>query len=534
MLKLLRSFTTLPISSLSGLVIWLFIILFYVFVISGIFTIETDYDWLQLLQDDYVKQVILFSFGQAILSALLSVFFGLLFARAFFYQRFIAKPFILKLFSLTFVLPALVVIFGITGIYGHNGWLVKLTALLGISWQPHIYGLTGILIAHLFFNIPLAARMFLQTFQAIPTQQRQLAAQLNLRGWQFIRLIELPYLRQQLLPVFSLIFMLCFTSFAIVLTLGGGPKYTTLEVAIYQAILFEFDLAKAALFALLQALFCCVLFAVGSLWQKSPQALLHSKNLWLAKQSSAVQIWQVFYISCILLFISLPLIHIIFSAFQAESLWQIWQQPQLWQALAYSLTIAPLSAILALFFAIALLLLARRLHYLSYSSLSQAILNSGMLVLAIPVLVISVGLFIRLREMDFSNYHLFALVVLCNGLTAMPFVLQVLNLPMHNNMQYYEKLSQSLAIRGWNRFYLIEWHNLKSPLKYAFALACAISLGDFTAIALFGNQDFSSLPYLLYQQLGSYRSDEGAVTALILLIVCVLIFLLIERIKKDD
>lgn len=199
MLKAWRYFSTLPISSLSGLAVWLFIILFYVSVLSGIFTVETDYNWAELIRDDYVKQVILFSFGQAILSSLLSVFFGLLFARAFFYQRFIAKSLILKLFSLTFVLPALVVIFGITGIYGHNGWLVKVTTFLGITWQPHIYGLSGILIAHLFFNIPLAARMFLQTFQTIPTQQRQLASQLNLRGWQFIRLIEFPYLRQQIL-----------------------------------------------------------------------------------------------------------------------------------------------------------------------------------------------------------------------------------------------------------------------------------------------------------------------------------------------
>ncbi|QEH18045.1 thiamine/thiamine pyrophosphate ABC transporter permease ThiP [Histophilus somni] len=534
MLKAWRYFSTLPISSLSGLVVWLFIVSFYGLVLSGIFTVETDYKWTELIRDDYIKQVILFSFGQAILSSLLSVFFGLLFARAFFYQRFIAKSLILKLFSLTFVLPALVVIFGITGVYGHNGWLVKLTTFLGITWQPHIYGLSGILIAHLFFNIPLAARMFLQTFQTIPTQQRQLASQLNLRGWQFIRLIEFPYLRQQLLPVFGLIFMLCFTSFSIVLTLGGGPKYTTLEVAIYQAVLFEFDLAKSALFALLQVIFCCVLFALGSLWQKSPQVLLHSKNIWLEKQSRAVQIWQIFYINCVLLFISLPLINIVFSAFQAQSLWQIWQQSQLWQALGYSLAIAPLSAILAMLFSVSLLLLARRLHYLSYSFLSQSILNSGMLVLAVPVLVISVGLFIRLREMDFSHYHLFALVVLCNGLTAMPFVLQVLKLPMYNNMQHYEKLSQSLAIQGWNRFYLIEWHNLKASFKYAFALACAISLGDFTAIALFGNQDFSSLPYLLYQQLGSYRSDEGAVTALVLLVFCTCIFILIERIKKDD
>ena len=96
-------------------------------------------------------------------------------------------------------------------------------------------------------------------------------------------------------------------------------------------------------------------------------------------------------------------------------------------------------------------------------------------------------------------------------------------------MQYYEKLCQSLGIQGWSRFRLIEWHNLAKPMQYAFALACALSLGDFTAIALFGNQDFSSLPYLLYQQLGSYRSDEAAVTAFVLMLVCLGLFFMVEK-----
>lgn len=152
--------------------------------------------------------------------------------------------------------------------------------------------------------------------------------------------------------------------------------------------------------------------------------------------------------------------------------------------------------------------------------LSQSILNSGMLVLAsVPVLVISVGLFIRLREMDFSHYHLFALIVLCNGLTAMPFVLQVLKLPMYNNMQHYEKLSQSLAIQGWNRFYLIEWHNLNASFKYALLFGLCYFLRGFYCHSFIRESDFSSLPYLLYQQLGSYRSDRRvAVTALLLLV----------------
>ena len=66
----------------------------------------------------------------------------MLFARAFFYLDFKGKSLILRIFSLTFVLPALLAIFGLIGIYGTAGWLTQLLQTLGISWKPSIYGLS--------------------------------------------------------------------------------------------------------------------------------------------------------------------------------------------------------------------------------------------------------------------------------------------------------------------------------------------------------------------------------------------------------
>ena len=66
------------------------------------------------------------------------------------------------------------------------------------------------------------------------------------------RLIEWPAMRAALPGVAGLVFMLCITSFTIVLTLGGGPAATTLEVAIYQALRFDFDPARAVALTLLQ------------------------------------------------------------------------------------------------------------------------------------------------------------------------------------------------------------------------------------------------------------------------------------------
>lgn len=522
-----------PNQYLCGIAVIAGLILFYTITLHAVFQVSGEYQWSDIRHDDYLWHVIGFSFRQAFLSAALSLFFGAVFARAFFYQQFFAKQLILKLFSLTFVLPALVAVSGLIGIYGASGWLAKLTALLGFQWQPNIYGLNGILIAHLFFNIPLAAQMLLQSFRAIPDQQRQLAAQLNLRGSAFIRLIELPYLRQQLLPVFSLIFMLCFTSFTIVLTLGGGPKYTTLEVAIYQAVTFDFDLPKAALFAILQFIFCFALFFIGNFRQKHTETQISQRPVWHSVQSSAVRFWQISVILLVSAFLLLPLINIIWSAIFSGKLTALWQSKTLWQAIGFSVLMAPCAAFIALLMSTALLLTSRRLQWRSYEKLAANILNAGMVILAIPALVIAIGLFLLLRQWEVNNGILFVIVVFCNALAAMPFVIRTLTLPMNNNMIYYEKLCQSLNIHGWRRFRLIEWHNLARPVKYAFALACALSLGDFTAIALFGNQDFTSLPRLLYQQLGQYRSQDAAVTAFILLTLNLAIFVLLERHKKS-
>ena len=523
-----------PRHYVGGVVVISFITLFYGSALSSIFALGDELQWKTWFTDDYLQHLILFSFGQALLSTVLSIFFGLLLARALFYQTFSGKKWLLKLISLTFVLPVLVAIFGLIGIYGSSGWLAWFANLFGMQWQGHIYGLSGILIAHLFFNIPLAAQLFLQSLQSIPYQQRQLAAQLNLQGWQFVKLVEWPIFRQQCFPTFSLIFMLCFTSFTVVLTLGGGPQYTTLETAIYQAILFEFDLPKAALFAMLQFIFCLVLFSLTSRFSPSNQNSLSNRNPWFEKPKSAVKIFHVFVLLVFVFFLFSPVLNILISALNSPSLLTVWHNSQLWRALGYSLSIAPLSALIALMMAISLLLLSRRLEWLHYQKIAQFIINAGMVILAIPILVLAMGLFLLLQEHDFSNIDLFVIVVLCNALSAMPFVLRILSAPFHNNMRYYENLCNSLGIMGWQRFYLIEWQTLHAPLHYAFALALALSLGDFTAIALFGNQEFTSLPHLLYQQLGNYRNQDAAVTAGILLLLCGILFAFIHTHRDAD
>ncbi len=151
--------------------------------------------------DSYLWHVIRFSFWQASLSALLSVLPAIFLARALYRRRFPGRAAsLLRLCAMTLILPVLVAVFGILSVYGRQGWLASLCGQLGLEWSFSPYGLQGILLAHVFFNLPMATRLLLQALENIPGEQRQLAAQLGMRGWSFFRFVEWPWLRRQLPP----------------------------------------------------------------------------------------------------------------------------------------------------------------------------------------------------------------------------------------------------------------------------------------------------------------------------------------------
>src|SRR5262249_28332358 len=115
-----------------------------------------------------------------------------------------------------------------------------------------LYGIGGILIAHVFFNMPFAARTLLAGLESVPGESWRLASQLGMRSSQVFRLIEWPALRAAMASTAGLVFMLCFASFTVTLTLGGGPAWASLEAAIYQALRYDFDPPRAAVLSLLQ------------------------------------------------------------------------------------------------------------------------------------------------------------------------------------------------------------------------------------------------------------------------------------------
>lgn len=490
--------------------------------------------WASLWQDDYLWHVVRFTFWQAFLSALLSVLPAILIARALFRRRFPGRALLLRLCAMTLVLPVLVAVFGILSVYGRNGWLAQLAQAAGVGYAFSPYGLQGILLAHVFFNLPLAVRLLLQALESIPTEQRQLAAQLGMSAAQQFRIVEWPYLRRQLPPVAALIFMLCFASFATVLSLGGGPQATTIELAIYQALSYDYDLSRAALLALLQ-LFCCLGLVLLSQRLGGALSVGYTRAFaWRNPQDSRfARCADALLIFLLLSLIMPPLLAVIADGIN-QAAGSALMQPVLWQAMWTSVRIALGAGLLAVVLTMMLLWSSRELDLRQRRWLSQGMTLSGMLILAMPGIVLATGFFLLLNDTTGLPQSAYGLVTLTNALMAIPYALKVLENPMRDLAERYNPLCLSLHIRAVNRLRWIELRALKRPLAQALAFACVLSVGDFGVVALFGNEQFRTLPFYLYQQLGAYRSHDGAVTALLLLLLCFILFTALERLPGRD
>lgn len=486
-------------------------------------------DVLTVLNDSYLWHVVRFSFWQAFLSALLSVLPAIFLARALWRRRFPGRDALLRLCAMTLVLPVLVAVFGILSVYGRQGWLATLCGWTGIEWRFSPYGLQGILLAHVFFNLPMATRLLLLALENIPGEQRQIAAQLNMRGWNFFRFVEWPWLRRQIAPVAALIFMLCFASFATVLSLGGGPQATTIELAIYQALSYDYDPSRAALLALLQMVCCLALVMLSQRLSKAIPVGSNTVSGWRNPQDSLrSRISDSVLIALALLLLLPPLLAVIVDGIN-HSLGQVLADPLLWHALFTSLRIALCAGIFCVVITTMLLWSSRELRLRERQLAGQALELSGMLILAMPGIVLATGFFLLLNNTIGVPQSADVIVIFTNALMAVPYAMKVLEHPMRDIADRYSQLALSLNMQGTDRLRWVEWRALKRPLGQALAFACVLSIGDFGVVALFGNSDFRTLPFYLYQQIGSYRSDDGAVTALLLLLLCFLLFSMIEK-----
>lgn len=475
----------------------------------------------------YILHVAWFTTMQAALSAFLAFVVALPVARACWRRSVAWKAHLLVLFSfLPVVLPTTVAASGLIGMWGHSGVLSNVLNLLGLASLPPIYGLGGVLLAHVFFNAPLMLRVLSGAIASISAAHWRISAQHGLTSWQRFYLIEWPAIRRVVPGMLALVFLLCFTSFSLIMMLGGGPSVTTLEVSIYTALRFDFNLPMAGKLAVLQLCICAIVVMFLAFFTGPSWAAASARRLNFAQKGESSLTARLLDTAILLLFIMLAVLPVLVVMWRGISshLITVLTWPAFYQAAASSMIIAIASGTLATI--LALTLATARTVRANAGMSVWGIDVSISLYLAVSAIVLGTGLFILLRSVTDIFLISPILVLLANMLVALPFAYRVIEGRLSTLAKSHDRLCAGLDVRGWRRFRLITLPALAPELGYAAGLSAALSLGDMTVIALFGSQQFQTLPWLLYQTMSRYRSGEAAALALLLLCLTFVIFMI--------
>ena len=493
---------------------------------------------LVVLGNPYTWSIVRFTILQATLSTVISVFLAIPLARALHRrQGFFGRRLLLRLTSISLVVPTMVAILGMVAVHGRGGWVNDLLVMLGLSRKDYLYGLTGILLAHVFFNLPLATRLVLQALSDIPAAQWRLAVLYGFDRTAIFRLVEWPAIRPSLAGAAGIVFLLCFTSFAIVLSLGGGPGANTLEVAIYQALRFDFDLPRAVALSIIQIVFCCAIawlvfarhggptLSAGDIGtDHAAQRPDHGDRLARALDITVIMVAALYLLT--------PFAAVLVNTLDGPG-WLIVIHGRFWQALGWSLFIALAAGVLATVFGFSIAWLrASLLQSSRWSFATVGVDLCATLTLVLPPLTLGAGLFLLARQFTGALSLGHWMVIAVNALFALAFALRILAAPVAIQRGRFDLLCQGLGIRGYSRWKLIDWPLLKRPLGYALAITTTLSAGDMGVIALFGTDQLTTLPLLIYRLLGAYRLDQAAVVAVCLCLLCLLLFWSLEQVAR--
>ena len=208
----------------------------------------------ELVSRPYYTKTLWFTTWQAALSTLLTLLASLPAAYVFARYQFRGKSLLQALTTIPFVLPTIVVAAAFTSLLGPKGWVNQiLMAVLGLDRPPInlMHSLSIILLAHVFYNYTIILRMVGGFWANLNPQLEAAARMLGASPWRAFREVTLPLLRPALTAASLLVFLFDFTSFGVILILGG-PRYATLEVEIYRQAVNLFNLPVAAALSLLQ------------------------------------------------------------------------------------------------------------------------------------------------------------------------------------------------------------------------------------------------------------------------------------------
>jgi thiamine transport system permease protein len=443
-------------------------------------------------------------------------------------------------------MPAMVVASAFTALIGPRGWLnTQLMAGFGLDAAPirlqHTVWI--ILLVHVFYNTAVVVRIVSGFWANLDPGLMEAARVLGASRFRAFREVTWPLLRPAVISAGVLVFLFCFTSFAIVMVLGG-PRFATLEVEIYRQAVVFFRLPEAAAISLAQM---AITFGFMVIYTRVQARAAVSLNLRSRKETERPPAtwWERIIVAAtavgLVLFLASPLL-----ALAARSLapgdplryyrelfvnrtGSIFYVPP-GRAIANSLAFAAVTVALALAVGtVTAYLLARR-----EGRLARALDPIVLLPLGASAVTLGFGYILAMGRPPLNLWASWVLVPIAHTLVAFPFVVRAVLPGLRGLNPDWREAASVLGASPWQ-----VWREVEAPIVWRALLVGAIfafttSMGEFGATLLIARPEYPTMPVVIYRLLGqpgALNYGQALAMSTLLMAVCAAGFLLIERFR---
>ncbi len=519
--------------------------------------------FLEAIQSESVGQILWFTIWQAALSTILTLAVGLPGAYLLARYEFRGKSLLQALSAVPFVIPTVVVAAAFYALLGPRGWL-NLAAMHIFDLPTAPIQLTNtiyaILLAHIFYNTTIVLRMVGDFWSHVDPRINQAARTLGANQFTTFFRITLPIIGPAIAAAALLVFIFDFTSFGVILLLGG-PRFATLEVEIYYQTISLFNLPLAAVLALLQ-LSCTLAMTIiyTRLTRRITQPLeLRSRSFTQKKLTT----WRSRFFATmiiILLFTILiaPLFALVMRSFtrlEPERGARTVESPgftlDFYQELNINrrsslFFVPPTTAIgISLGYASATVLLALAIGLPAAWALarhSKSPLNSFldpllMLPLGTSAVTLGLGFIVALNRPPFDLRASPILIPIAHTLVAFPFVVRSLTPSLHSIQPRLRQAASILGASPMQVFRAVDLPMVGRALIVAATFAFTISLGEFGASAMISRPEYPTIPIVIYRfisQPGAINYGQAMALSTILMLVAAGSMIAIERLRIAD
>nr|WP_320189741.1 iron ABC transporter permease [uncultured Desulfobacter sp.] len=533
---------------LAGLIPLLFFLVFYFYPLAGIFlrsfvpnfpqNLHIDLSFLnQVTGSQRLHHIIWFTFWQAGVSTGLTLVFAFPCAFVMSHYQFKGKQFLILCASIPFVLPAVVVAAALDASFGKNGWL----GMLNIR---HPLGL--IFMAHVFYNFSVMLRILTSFWTGLRGKSQEAAAMLGAGPFQTFIYITLPLLMPAIWAACFLVFIFCFSSFGIILILGG-PAYSTIEAEIYRQAAYMFNLPVASFLSLLQIGFTLLLMGCYTAFSRKAVRFApttgrtHFKQPKRFREKAAVTGSSLFIILlCLFPLAALAgksLVHegqlslIYYRAIFDNPANSIFHVPP-FTAIKFSFIFAGAALVIAVVTGLCAALCLNHLDRIKAKGFTAFFDPLFMLPLSTSAVTLGFGIIITLDRPPLNLRTSALLVPLVHALVGFPFVLRSVLPALKSIPNDIREAAATLGAAPGAILRSIDLPLISGALTAGAVFAFTISMGEFGATIFTAGPRTPTIPIAIYRflgQPGAMNYGQAMAISTLLMIITAVGFILIEK-----